>query len=51
MTYIIHNVADPGTGAFFTLDPRLDLDPGSGIGKKFGSGSEMNIPDHISDSL
>jgi hypothetical protein len=35
----------PGSGAFFT--------PGSGIrdGKKSRSGSGMNIPDHISESL
>jgi hypothetical protein len=32
---------DPGSGASLT--------PGSGTGKKSGSG--MNIPDHISDSL
>jgi hypothetical protein len=47
MTYIVHSVADPGTGAF--------LAPGSEIrirdGKKIGSGSGMNIPYHISDSL
>jgi hypothetical protein len=30
-------VSDPGSGAFLT--------PGSGMGKKFGSG--MNNPDHI----
>jgi hypothetical protein len=27
------------------------LTPGSGIGKKSKSGSDMNIPDHISESL
>jgi hypothetical protein len=27
------------------------LDPGSGMGKKSRSGSGMNIPDHISESL
>jgi hypothetical protein len=32
---------DPGSGAFLT--------PGSGMGKKYGSG--MNNPDHISESL
>jgi hypothetical protein len=32
---------DPGSGAFLT--------PGSGMGKKSGSG--MNNPDHISESL
>ncbi len=39
------NVADPdpGSGAFLT--------PGSGMGKKSRSGSGMNIPDHISESL
>ncbi len=31
------SVADPGSGAFFT--------PGSGMGKKRGSGSGMNNPD------
>jgi hypothetical protein len=31
---------DPGSGAFLT--------PGSGMGKKSGSGSEMNNPDQIS---
>jgi hypothetical protein len=35
------NVADPGSGAFLT--------PVSGMGKKSGSG--MNNPDHISESL
>jgi hypothetical protein len=34
---------DPESGAF--------LAPGSGIGKKSGSGSGINIPDHISESL
>jgi hypothetical protein len=34
---------DPGFGAFLT--------PASGMGKKSGSGSWMNNPDHISDSL
>jgi hypothetical protein len=37
------SVADPGSGAFLT--------PGFGIGKKSRSGSWMNIPDHISESL
>ncbi len=37
------SVADPGSGAFLTL--------GSGMGKKSGSGSGMNNPDHISESL
>jgi hypothetical protein len=38
-------VADPGpvSNAFLTLR--------SGLGKKSGSGSGMNIPDHISESL
>jgi hypothetical protein len=35
--------SDPGSGAF--------LIPGSGMGKKSGSGSGMNNPDHISESL
>ncbi len=33
---------DPGSRAFLT--------PGSGMGKKLRSGSEMNIPEHISES-
>jgi hypothetical protein len=37
------SVADPGSGAFFT--------PGSGMGEKSGSGSGMNNPDHIFESL
>jgi hypothetical protein len=36
-------VQDSGSGAFLT--------PGSGMGKKSGSGSGMNIPDHISEGL
>jgi hypothetical protein len=28
-----------------------DSDPGSGLGKKSRSGSAMNIPGHISESL
>jgi hypothetical protein len=36
---------DPGSGAFLTLDQ------GSGMGKKSGSGSGMNNPDHIFESL
>jgi hypothetical protein len=36
---------DPGSDAFLTLYP------GSGMGKKSRSGSGMNIPNHISDSL
>jgi hypothetical protein len=45
--YLTSSVADPdpGSGAFLTLDP------GSGMGKKSGSGSVMNNPDHISYSL
>ncbi len=35
------SVPDPGSGAFLT--------PGSGMGKNSGSG--MNIPDHIFESL
>ncbi len=38
------SVADPGSGAFF-----WPQDPGSGMGNKSGSG--MNNPDHISESL
>ncbi len=37
------SVADPGSGAFLT--------PGSGMGKKSGSGSKMNNPDYISERL
>jgi hypothetical protein len=37
------SVADPESGAFLT--------PGSGMGKKSGSGSGMNNPDNISESL
>ena len=42
---IFYSVAkpDPRFGAFFI--------PGSGMGKKSGSGSGMNNPDHISESL
>ncbi len=36
-------VPDPGSGAFLT--------PGSGMGERSGSGSRMNNPDHISESL
>ncbi len=36
-------IRDLGSGAFVT--------PGSGMGKKSRSGSLMNIPDHISESL
>ncbi len=36
---------DPGSGAFLTRDP------GSAMGKKSGSGSGMNNPDYISESL
>jgi hypothetical protein len=41
------SVPDPRSGAFLTLDL------GSGMGKNLdpGSGSRMNIPDHISVSL
>jgi hypothetical protein len=31
--------------------PFLPLDPGSEMGKKSRSGSGINIPDHISESL
>ncbi len=39
------SVAGPGSDAFLTLYL------GSGMGKKSGSGSGMNNPDHISESL
>jgi hypothetical protein len=38
------SVADPDPG------PCAFLTPGSGMGKKSGSGSGMNNPDHISES-
>jgi hypothetical protein len=56
-------VAEPDPGPFWPLDPGwvknqdpdpgsyAFLTPGSGIGKKSGSGSGMNNPDHISESL
>jgi hypothetical protein len=37
-----------GSGIRCLFDP---LDPGSGMGKKSGSGSGKNIPDDISESL
>jgi hypothetical protein len=37
---VVGSVADPGSGAFLT--------PRSGTGKKSGSGSGMDNPDHIS---
>jgi len=37
-----------GYGIRCLFDP---LDPGSGMGKKSGSGSGMNNPDHFSESL
>ncbi len=42
-----HSVADPdpGSGAFWPLDPE------SGLGKKSRAGSGMNIPDYNSESL
>jgi hypothetical protein len=43
-----------GSGTSFA-DPNLESDafltPRSGMGKKSGSGSGMNNPDHISDSF
>jgi hypothetical protein len=41
-------VADPGSGAFFCRWIRYP-DPGSGMGKKSGSG--INIPDHFPESI
>ncbi len=38
-----------GTGAVLIRDPGAP-GSGSGKGKKSGSGSEMNNPDHISES-
>jgi hypothetical protein len=40
---MVRSVAEPGSGAFLT--------PGSGMKKKSGSGSGINNPDHISESL
>ncbi len=54
--YTAGSVADPdrdlgsGSGAFLTPEYRVQ-DPGCGMGKKSRSGSRMNIPDHISESL
>jgi hypothetical protein len=42
---ISNSVANPDPVLFGPLDPR------SGIGKKSGSGSGMNNPDHIFESL
>jgi hypothetical protein len=42
---VISNVADPDPGSGHLLTP------GSEMGKKSRSGSGMNIPDHISESL
>jgi hypothetical protein len=42
-TNVWDSVPDPGSGAF--------LSPGSGMGKKSGSGSMMNELDHIFKSL
>jgi hypothetical protein len=39
LLFVLISVADPGSGAFLT--------PRSGTGKKPGSGSGMNNPDHI----
>jgi hypothetical protein len=41
---------DPGSGAFLTPVSGI-RDQGSGMGKKSRTGSGMNIPDHISESL
>jgi hypothetical protein len=41
--YIYNSDRCGGSGAFLT--------PGSGMGKKSGSGSGMNNPDYISESL
>jgi hypothetical protein len=45
LLYIFVSIADPdpGSGAFLT--------PGSGMGRKSASGSGMNNPDHIFQSL
>jgi hypothetical protein len=40
----VSRVADPDPGS----DVYLTLESGSGMGKKSGSGSKMNNPDHIS---
>jgi hypothetical protein len=41
--FLIPSVEDPGSAAFLT--------PGSGMGKKLGSGYGMNSTDQISESL
>ncbi len=43
--------AAAGSVADRDLGFRAFLTPGSGVGKKSGSGSGMNNPDHISESL
>ncbi len=45
---LLWNFQFSGSGIQCLFDP---LDPGSGMGKKSGSGSGMNNPDHISESL
>jgi hypothetical protein len=48
----ISSVPDPGSGAFFTLDPASGMGKKSGSGTgKSGSGSGMNNPSHFSESL
>jgi hypothetical protein len=49
--WILISVADPGPEPFLTPGSEAFLTPGSGMGKKSRSGSGMNIPDHISESL
>jgi hypothetical protein len=44
----VFNVADPESGAFFDF---WIWDPGSGMGKTYVSGSGMNNPDNLSESL
>jgi hypothetical protein len=44
------SAADPGSGIRCLFDPCI-RDPVSGMGKKSGSGSPMNYPDHISEYL
>ncbi len=50
ITVLRIQIRDPGPGILCLFDPWI-WDPGSGMGKKSRSGSGMNIPDHISESL
>jgi hypothetical protein len=47
----VHFLQCCGSGSGIRCLFFLPRDPESGMGKKSGSGSEMNNPDHISESL